>query len=76
MFLPRSIPITVRWLTPVLSRIGSIRSPSGGADKIDAKVVSHGRYVTFQMVEIAVSERVFAEILSLIARLRASPESA
>ena len=41
--------------------------------KIGAKVVSHGRYVTFQMAEVAVSRQVFAEILSLIARLRTTP---
>jgi hypothetical protein len=41
--------------------------------KIGAKVVSHGRYVTFQMAEVAVSRQMFAEILMLIARLRASP---
>jgi hypothetical protein len=39
--------------------------------KIGAKVVSHGRYVTFQMAEVAVSRQMFQEILSLIARLRA-----
>ncbi len=39
--------------------------------KIGAKVVSHGRYVTFQLAEVAVPRQVFAEILSLIARLRA-----
>ena len=39
--------------------------------KIGAKVVSHGRYVTFQLAEVAVPRRLFAEILSLIARLRA-----
>ena len=39
--------------------------------KIGAKVVSHGRYVTFQMAEVAVPRQMFAEILSLIARLRA-----
>ena len=39
--------------------------------KIGAKVVSHGRYVTFQMAEVAVSRQMFADILSLIARLRA-----
>jgi Transposase DDE domain group 1 len=38
--------------------------------KIGAKVVSHGRYVTFQMAEVAVSRQMFAEILSLIARLQ------
>jgi hypothetical protein len=44
--------------------------------KIGAKVVSHGRYVTFQMAEVAVSPQTFQEILSLIARLRASPAPA
>jgi len=39
--------------------------------KIGAKVVSHGRYVIFQLAEVAVPRRLFAEILSLIARLRA-----
>ena len=38
--------------------------------KIGAKVVSHGHYVTFQMAEVAVSRPMFADILSLIARLR------
>ena len=38
--------------------------------KIGAKVVSHGRYVTFQLAEVAVPRRLFAAILSLIARLR------
>jgi hypothetical protein len=41
--------------------------------KIGAKVVSHGRYVTFQMAEVAVSRQMFDEILALIARLRAPP---
>jgi hypothetical protein len=41
--------------------------------KIGAKVVRHGRYVTFQLAEVAVPRRLFAEILSLIARLRAPP---
>ena len=39
--------------------------------KIGAKVISHGRYVAFQMAEVAVSRQMFADILSLIARLRA-----
>ena len=41
--------------------------------KIGAKAVSHGRYVTFQMAEVAVPRQMFADILSLIARLRAPP---
>ena len=36
--------------------------------KIGAKVISHGRYGTFQMAETAVSRQMFADILSLIAR--------
>ena len=44
--------------------------------KIGAKVVSHGRYVAFQMAEVAVSRRIFADILTLIARLRAPPAPA
>jgi hypothetical protein len=41
--------------------------------KIGAKVVSHGRYTTFQMAEVAVPREMFADILSLIAGLRAPP---
>jgi hypothetical protein len=44
--------------------------------KIGAKVVSHGRYITFQMAEVAVSRQMFADILSLIAQLRAPPAPA
>jgi hypothetical protein len=53
---------------------------SGGAVAADqpvrAKVVTHGRYVTFQMAEIAVPRQMFVDILSLIARLRAPPAPA
>ena len=44
--------------------------------KIGAKVVSHGRYVTFQMAEVAVPRQMFKEILSLIARRRPPPAPA
>ena len=44
--------------------------------KIGAKVTSHGRYVTFQMAEVAVPRQMFVDILSLIARLRAPPAPA
>jgi hypothetical protein len=44
--------------------------------KIGAKVVSHGCYVMFQLAEVAVPRQTFAEILSLIARLRAPPAPA
>ena len=41
--------------------------------KIGAKVVRHGRYVTFQLAEVAVPRALFAETLRLIDRLRPSP---
>jgi len=44
--------------------------------KIGAKVVSHGRYVSFQLAEVAVPRQMFADILMLIARLRAPPAPA
>src|SRR5499427_2467835 len=44
--------------------------------KIGARVVSHGRYVTFQLAEVAVPRQMFANILSLIAGLRAPPAPA
>jgi hypothetical protein len=37
------------------------------------KVVSRGRYVTFRIADVAASRRMFADILSFIARLRALP---
>ncbi len=41
--------------------------------KIGAKVVRHGRYVTFQLAEVAIPRRLFAEILRLIDGLRSKP---
>jgi hypothetical protein len=41
--------------------------------KIGAKVVSHGRYIAFQMAEIAIPRHMFQEILRLIAELRPKP---
>ena len=43
--------------------------------KIGAKVVSHGRYVAFQMAEVAIPRTLFAHILRLIAELRPPPPS-
>ena len=40
--------------------------------KIGAKVVRHGRYVTFQLAEVAVPRDLFREILRLIDGLRPS----
>jgi hypothetical protein len=44
--------------------------------KIGAKVVSHGRYVAFQMAEVAIPRQIFQEILRLIAELRPQPPPA
>jgi hypothetical protein len=41
--------------------------------KIGAKVVSHGRYVAFQIAEVAVPRHLFIDILRLIAELRPPP---
>jgi hypothetical protein len=41
--------------------------------KIGAKVVSHGRYVAFQMAEVAIPRNLFADILRLIAELWPPP---
>jgi hypothetical protein len=38
--------------------------------KIGAKVVSHARYIIFQMAEVAVSQELFEAILGRIWRLR------
>jgi hypothetical protein len=41
--------------------------------KIGARVVSHARYVAFQMAEVAISRNLFADILRMIAELRLPP---
>jgi Transposase DDE domain group 1 len=41
--------------------------------KIGAKIVSHGRYVAFQMAEVAIPKNLFADILRMIAELRPPP---
>ena len=44
--------------------------------KIGAKVISHGRYVTFQLAEVAVTHDLFRKILRLIDELRPPPTPA
>ncbi len=41
--------------------------------KIGAKVVRHGRYITFQLADVAIPRSLFAEILRLIDGLRPAP---
>jgi hypothetical protein len=51
-------------------------NPEGRLFKIGANVGSHGRYIAFQMAEVAVSRHLFADVLRLIAELRPSPNPA
>ncbi len=44
--------------------------------KIGARIVRHGRYVVFQLAEVAVPRKIFAKILRRIDRLRGSPVEA
>jgi len=45
-------------------------------NKIGAKIVSHGRYVAFQMAEVAIPKNHIADILRVIAELRPPPDPA
>lgn len=62
--------------TPEPIRQWSLTSLREKLIKIGAKVVSHGRYIAFQMAEVAVSRRLFGDILRLIGTLRAPPTPA
>ena len=72
--LPRLNLNPLTWTSPCED--WSLTSLKEKLIKIGAKVVSHGRYVTFQMAEVAVPRQMFADILSLIARLRSPPAPA
>ena len=43
---------------------------------LGARLVSHGRYVIFQIAEVAIARQMFQEILRLIAELRPQPPPA
>jgi len=60
--------------------LGASRSSCGGKTtlrdrlvKIGAKIVRHGRSITFQMAEVAVPRALFQDILAAIAALRSLP---
>jgi hypothetical protein len=65
-----------RWRRRSRSRTWSLTSLKDKLIKIGAKVVSHGRYVIFQMAEVAIARQMFQEILRLIAELRPQPPPA
>jgi len=73
MRLPTTLAIScVRWQRR--SRSGLVRRKK--LIKIGAKVMRHGRYVAFQMAEVAIPRQMFQEILRLIAELRPQPPPA
>jgi hypothetical protein len=39
----------------------------------DVHIISHGRYVAFQMAEVAIPRILFADILRLVSELRLPP---
>ena len=59
--------------TPEPIKAWSLTSLREKLIKIGAKLISHGRYVAFQMAEVAIPRSLFAEILWLIAELRPPP---
>ena len=59
--------------TPALIKDWSLTSLREKLIKIGAKIISHGRYVAFQMAEVAIPRHLFADILRLIAELRPPP---
>jgi len=61
------------WLSRPQSWIRTSFSLREKLIKIGAKVTSHGRYATLQLAEVAVPRQMFADITSLIPRLRAPP---
>jgi Transposase DDE domain group 1 len=62
--------------TPEPIKDWSLTSLKGKLIKIGAKLVSHGRYVAFQIAEVAIPKYLFADILRLIAELRLPPDAA
>lgn len=60
--------------TPEPIRDWSLTSLRKKLIKTGAKVISHGRYVAFQMAEVAIPRQLFADFLRLIAELRPPPD--
>ena len=57
-------------ILPGIVKHWSLRSLLAKLIKIGAKVVRHGGYITFQMAEVTMDQKLFGEILSRIKRLR------
>ena len=63
-------------MTPLLDQMDQDSIAKEKLIKVGAKVLSHGRYVVFQMAEVAIPRQMFQEILRLIAELRPQPPPA
>jgi hypothetical protein len=61
------------WALPLEAEHWSLTMLREKLAKTGAKVVSHGRYVTFQLAEVVVPRNLFWEILRLIDDLRRKP---
>jgi hypothetical protein len=79
-FAANSVRLQLHFLrtlaTPEPIKDWSLTSLKEKLIKIGAKVVRHGRYVAFQMAEVAIPRQMFQEILRLIAELRPQPPPA
>ena len=62
-----------KWAIPEEAEHWSLTTLREKLIRIGATVVSHGRYVTFQLAEVAVPSAPFAEILRLIDGRRPAP---
>jgi len=67
-------PGTLATLEPI--KDWSLTSLRDKLIKMGAKTISHGRYVAFQMAEVAIPRHRFADILRLTAELRLPPDLA
>ena len=59
--------------TPEPIKAWSLTSLKENPIKIGATVVNHGRYVAFQIAEVAIPRDLFTEILRMIAEMRPPP---
>ena len=75
-FAANAVRLQLHAVTPEPIKDWSLTSLEEKLIKIGAKVVSHGRYIIFQMAEVAIARQMFQEILRLIAELRPQPPPA
>ena len=73
VFLLAAVAALLNVFSTRLGRVWSLTSLKEKLIKNGAKVVSHGRYLVFQMAEVAIPRQMFQEILRLIGELRPQP---